>query len=664
MDSESLARVDNGEADRLLPIVKAHFVGERNGVQSTVLVEQERTAEVFGGAGALQPAYDPNVLTMIYENSSALRPNVDAYIANIDSFGHCYVPTIETSAVDADEKIRDALRVERSIAKLDSRNAQDESVLLAQDEPTDAEVAARKKLLETEIRMERSRLGTFFENCTADMPFSGPEGLRGLTRQDIEVIGNGYWEVLRNGRQEVCQFNHIPAVSVRMMPIDTEVTEVAIERRLSLLTLEKAVVRKRYRRYVQIRGDFSLGRDRNFVYFKEFGDPRVISANTGKAYKDTATFLLAKAEDSSEKDSVPATEILSFKISSPRATYGVPRWIGALLAVLGTRQAEEVNFLYFENRSVPPLAILVSGGRLNENTVARLESYISNEIRGKRNFHKIMILEAEGAENAATGAPTSHMKIELRPLTDAQQKDGNWQQYDERNADKVGQSFRLPRILRGDVRDFNRSTASASIDFAEIQVFGPIRQQFDWVVNKLIFPALGIKYHLFKSNAPTVRDPEQLSRMIALITGANILTPAESRDLAQDVFNRSFDNLTDDWTKKPLAITLAEINLEGKNGQDAFDEAGGNSTGNAGQAQRATGVQQAPAKTTPPDRTKPKPKSTDAVRALGKEDGEVQELILRKAILDAEAAALEDDVERIKVPREIFESWWVKDDAA
>ena len=41
---------------------------------------------------------------------------------------------------------------------------------------------------------------------------------------------------------------------------------------------------------------------------------------------------------------------------SPRSPYGVPRWVGTLLSVLGSRQMEEVNYLYFENKSVPPMA--------------------------------------------------------------------------------------------------------------------------------------------------------------------------------------------------------------------------------------------------------------------------------------------------------------------
>ncbi len=814
MSRELLDKIDTSQ--KVVPVAKAYFIGEEGGVQSTVLVEQEKSNNVFTGAGALDPAYDPNVLALIFENASALRPNVDAYITNIDSFGHSYVPMIELDSDEAPEKIRDALRIERERQKRDPSNATKAEVLVLPDEPTDEEVDARVKQLATEIRMERARLGTFFENCTPDMPFSGPEGLRGLTRQDIEVLGNGYWEVLRNGLGEVCQFNFIPGISVRLLAVDDKPTEVEIERRISMLSTEKAKVRKKFRRYVQVSNGGTV--DVNIlVYFKEFGDPRVISSKTGKVYQ---TPELMQAEEE-EKGAPPATEIIAFKISSPRSVYGVPRWIGALLAVMGTRQSEEVNFLYFENRSVPPMAILVSGGRLNDNTVARLTDYISNEIRGKRNFHKIMILEAESGEsNMGQPGTMGRMKIEIKPLTDAQQKDGLFMSFEEKNADKVGQMFRLPRILRGDVRDFNRSchdertetltengwktydqigpdekiavydaekdlcswaipqkklvydvvdeelihfenddtdvmvthdhrmyvksgntdswqvmtaeeaagletfefktmsrttdtvaarpistrlerakhvsrvaytgkvycfsvpefrffvtrrnkkfaiqgnTAEASIDFAEIQVFGPIRQQFDWVVNKLIFPALGIKYHTFRSNAPTVRDPEQLSRMVALMASSNILTPAEARNLAQDVFNQAFANISDDWVKKPIAITLAELNIKLKEQQggsdggaiDSFEDAGGMSTSNAGATQRQAGVQQKP-KTTPPDRTKPKPKSKDDIRAQAKAI-----LKLRKALKDAEAGDTEDLEEIvIKVPDEEFYSWFKRE---
>lgn len=74
----------------------------------------------------------------------------------------------------------------------------------------------------------------------------------------------------------------------------------------------------------------------------------------------------------------------------------MPRWVGALLAVLGSRQMEEVNYLYCESKSVPPLALLISGGRLSGSSVPRIERFIEENLKGRANFHKMLILEAEG----------------------------------------------------------------------------------------------------------------------------------------------------------------------------------------------------------------------------------------------------------------------------
>lgn len=660
-----LDRVDPQGSKSLVPLMKAFFVGEDSGDQSNALRDQDVQNGIFKQAGAIPPIYDPNILALIFENSSSLRSNVDAYVTNIDSFGHTFEEVVDLNSEGAKEKIRDALRAERVHARRTGSAAKDTDSLLLPTEPTDAEVAARFDKLKIEMRAERVYLESFFENCTVDMPFSGPEGLRGLTRQDIEVLGYGYWEVLRNSLGEISVFNRLEARSIRLMPIDQNNTEVEISKKISLLASDTIKARKRFRRYVQIWesheavGNYSVTDSRidneHIVYFKEFGDPRTLDSKTGK-YWDTRAEAEAQATQDGKKF-VPATEIMVFKISSTRTSYGVPRWIGTLLAVLGTRQAEEVNFLYFENRSIPPMAILVSGGRMNANTVARLEDYIANQIRGKRNFHKIMILEAEGQTGDAN---TGRMKITLQPLTDAQQKDALFQQYDERNADKVGQAFRLPRILRGDIRDFNRSTAEAALDFAEVQVFGPQRQQFDWMMNQLVLPALGARYHRFKSNAPTVRDPQAMAEMIKDLVVAGVLTPAEARDLAEGVFNRTFEKLTADWTAQPLALTLAgrtgntdpsdrDLAVPGQNGGSGsgggggasggsggglseFNRNGGMSAGGAGATQEALGVDQT--------------KKRNVARALTK---------IHTELLKAERATFFDSkAETIVIPADLF----------
>jgi PBSX family phage portal protein len=572
MESTEQLVAHNSSALGTVPEVavnKAYYIGDdAGGSQSKILHEPDKQQSLFQSSGALMPLYDPAGLAIIFENSSCLRSCVDAMVTNVDSFGQQFIPTIDLSLPNSDELIKNALRIERKAGK----KAGSADHIGKDDEPTDAEVKTRREELVVEIAEERARLETFFENCTVDMPFAGPEGLRGLTRADLEIQGNAYWEILRDGFGGVAQLNHVPATSVRLWPLDDENTETQVTERVSLLTTRKKVVRKKYRRFIQC-----WEANTKTVFFKEYGDPRCVSAKTGKAYADKNALQAAEGADGGPV--VEATELFWFKISSQRTSYGAPRWIGTMLAVLGNRQSEEGNFIYFENRSVPPLAVLVSGGRLNSDSVSKLESHIQNNIKGARNNHKILILEAERVDSQAIGAAgagaaaQARMKIEIVPLTDSQQKDALFQNYDERNADKAGQSFRLPRLLRGDVRDFNRSTAEASIDFAEVQVFGPIRQEFDWRINKRILAEMGIRYHSFRSNAPAVRDPAALSLIIERLVKSMVITPEEARTLASGVFNRELPIIDAPWVKQPIALTLSGRQVE-DNLATPGDEAG------------------------------------------------------------------------------------------
>ncbi|MEZ4462648.1 MAG: hypothetical protein R3E66_23560 [bacterium] len=360
---------------RLQAILKAVVVGQD--VSDPASREAGESTTLFSSAGALEPPYDPAALCLLVEHSNALRQNLDAYAVNIDGFGHRLEPAIDFEAEDADARVADAIFLERSAA-LERGELEDGAEL----EPSDEEVAARKRELIHLARVERARLQSFFDFCCFDHSFVD---LRRRTRQDLETTGNAYWEVLRDGRGEIARLVYVPSHTVRLMPLDAEPVEVEDRVQVSPVAFEAVPARRRLRRYVQVQGT-----DR--VYFKAFGDPRSISKRTGAVFPSVEALRRADQRDG------PATEILHFAIHSPRTPYGVPRWVGALLSVLGSRQMEEVNYLYFENKSVPPLALLISGGRLSESSVPRIERFIEENLKGKTNFHKILILEAEGGQ--------------------------------------------------------------------------------------------------------------------------------------------------------------------------------------------------------------------------------------------------------------------------
>jgi len=587
------------EADRSLQtILKAVVVGSR--VQDPASRPGgEEVSTAFAAAGALQPPYDPEALCLLVEHSNSLRPNVDSYATNIDGFGYRFEPAIDFDAEDARQKVSDAMMLER-IAARDAGTLVEGMPLT----PATEEVAARFTELRQLARVERARLEAFFDFCCFDHSFVD---LRRRMRQDLEVTGNAFWEVLRDGKGDLARFVYVPSYTVRLLPLDREAVEVRERVRVSTISFDTVSARRRLRRYVQIQGV-------ERVYFKSFGDPRVVSRSTGRVFPDIAALKAAQPDDG------PATELLHFAIHSPRSPYGVPRWVGTLLSVLGSRQMEEVNYLYFENKSVPPLALLVSGGRLSDASVPRIERFIDENLKGKANFHKILILEADGS-----GTGDGRAKIELRPLTDAQQHDALFQLYDERNIDKVGSSFRLPRLLRGESKDFNRATAESALRFAEDQVFQPERDEFDFLMNRKVLADMGLRFWRFRSQTPVTRDPERMTEMVERLVRVGVLTPEEGRLLAGDIFNREFRKIGDDWTKRPITLTLAGIQ---------------------------TGVEDLKPKPVGPEALLPSAKQLLALR----EDLRAEEERLAHGRLELARRYL--DVEHVKVPSEEFDAWF------
>ncbi|TXH17452.1 MAG: phage portal protein [Hyphomicrobiaceae bacterium] len=521
------------------PVVKAKFfTNELTALMPTNVVEDTTgDTAVFRGTQAITPPYDLDECAAYLDMSSALRTNVDAYASNIDSYGHTFEPVIDLEDEAAIEVVRQAILEERLERRLESEGPDRLAkalVELAQNggealKVTDAEVQQQIDDLRVLMAIERRRLEFFFNNCTVEGSFIH---LRRITRQDYETLGNAYWEILRDDHGQPAQFNLIPGLQVRLTPrlVAVEVTRPATR---SLLHQDTITQPRTFRQFIQVlrnnvRSSGTTAIGGQLVYFKEFGDPRLVSSASGEIY--TTPEAMQKAEPGARA----ATEVIHWKIYSPMSPYGIPRWVSEMMNLLGTRHAQTVNYLYFENKSIPPLAILVSGGSLAPESVNEIRNFIDNEIKGARNFHKIMILEAQSDAIDAGGGGS--VRVEIKPLTDAMIQDAMFLQYMDKNVDNLGKVFRNPRIVRGDTADVNRATAEAAIRLAEQQVYQPERNEFDWRINHEILPQLGIRFWKFVSRGPDMTDPQELAKMLADMAEAGPMTIAEMRRIAEKVF--------------------------------------------------------------------------------------------------------------------------------
>jgi PBSX family phage portal protein len=561
------------------PVMKAHFVGRDGSEQSNVLETDEATRRLFSNKGAVEPPLDPVTLAYLFEMSGSLRTNIDAYATNIDGFGYTFAPTLDLEDDETAEKVKQAMIEEQILNTVQPDSPQEQAKALlrknsigartavhkrgnlgddgeptgaddADDvdlvEPSDAEVQARIAAIEREMTRERMRLDRFFEFCCVDESFTG---LRMKTRQDLETLGNAYWEVLRNKNGDIVQFTYIPGFTMRLMPQDKKPIEVEMPVRTTDITETTETVWKRFRQYLQI----IETKSRSIVYFKEFGDPRCVSAKTGHVYKD------ADELEREEPGVVAATELIHFKVHNSRTPYGVPRWVSEMLSVLGNRHADEINLAYFENKAIPPMILAVVNGRLGKEDVTKFENFFKSEIRGKRNFHSVPIVEVE-TPGIVGGQTNGVPKLDVIKLRDVQQDDAMFMKYREANTDALGSVFRLPRLIRGDSRDFNRATAQTALEMAEQQVFAPLRREFDFIINRRVLSDFGVRFWRFESKSPDFSDPNELLKAVGDAARAGYATPEELRELASRGFDHEFGKIDEEWaTARPLQLTLESM---------------------------------------------------------------------------------------------------------
>ena len=349
--------------------------------------------------------------------------------------------------------------------------------------------------------------------------------------EDRETYGISYLEVIRDLAGEVVQIEFVkdtPTVT-KTKPLDPPMETTYFYRGQTITR------KKRFCKYKQEKNG-------KVVYFKEFGDPRIMDIRTGVYATEGDTIDIENQ----------ANELLEFAIGT--SDYGKVRWIGQALNVDGSRRAENLNNNYFANGRHTPLAVVVSGGTLSDESYARLQQYL-DDIKGEKGQHSFLLLEVQDTENKASFEDDKQPKVELKDLASVLQKDELFQDYLDNSRRKVQSSFRLPDLYTGYTTDFNRATAQTAMEVTEKQVFQPERESLAWIINNKLLNGYAFKSVEVFFEKPDITNPDDLFKMLSVCNNAGGFTPNKAKQVAYDTMG--WDGCEDyegDWGDIPLVV--------------------------------------------------------------------------------------------------------------
>lgn len=541
--TETESFTDLGDDDDFADIRKA-LVGDEPSVQRSNLTDtEEMMASLFGAAGTIYPSINPLLLVRWYQRSSTLQQLVDVMVENTFGGGWRLEPVFDLDGDDAWNIVRASVIAEREISERELA-ATEKRPPEAIEEPTDADIDDKMERLKEDSWRQRQKAMRFFRNCNSKRDILDILMDMG---EDREVVGWGCFEVRRNNLGEPARIDVDKSWTFRGRPLDKAIkTRVRIQE--TDITWSEEEDHVRYRILVQVSPTTG-----EVTYFKEYGDRRIVSAKTGN--------VVEKVEQLPEGE-VPATELLWFPLRNPEsAMYGLPRYAGNINSVVGSWNMEIVNLLYFDNKAIPPLVILVSGGRLAGTLKTKIQKAIRNHIKGTGNFHGILFIEAESPTTAAAimgQAQAAQVKVEFKPLTEAFFTEQMFGEYDQANIAKVRSSFRIPRILTGEAEKDNRATAESTLIFFDGQVARPEREAIERTINRNIMLDLGVTLWKWRLNQPQSINPTGLIEAVNKLT-EHVITPAEGRKiLSGGALGVELDKVEDaQWVTVPLKQFLA-----------------------------------------------------------------------------------------------------------
>lgn len=321
----------------------------------------------------------------------------------------------------------------------------------------------------------RDQVQAFLENCNPEVTFQ--EILRAMW-EDYETLKWCIMEVVFDGQGLPCGFYHVPAQTVRAHADG-----------------------KRFAQLID-------GKTR---WFKRVGDPDDYDMDSGDKREGL-------------NDDRKAGTLLVLKKPGGRSDYyGIPEYISALGAIIGSQAARDFNIDWFSGRTVPDTVLIVEGADVEESVRENLQAFFSG-VGVTRSNHKLAILPIPAA------AASQGVKAKFEKLT-PDLKDASFRLYRQDNNLEICIAHRVPPYRIGwPVTGSLGGNASEQMDeFYKSSVIGPSQLMIEHRINSKLLSLFGeLKWRWELNQVDLTDDSKDLDYAIKGVTNG-LLNPDEGR---------------------------------------------------------------------------------------------------------------------------------------
>jgi PBSX family phage portal protein len=242
------------------------------------------------------------------------------------------------------------------------------------------------------------------------------------------------------------------------------------------------------------------------VYFKPFGEARVLNKETG----------VYGPVPSPEK---VANEMIYIRQYTHKSYwYGAPEWLPAIFSMYGQMKEQEYNLDFFANYGVPAYAVVITNIVVNKDIESMIKKYFETEVKG--NPHKTMVF----------GLPKGG-EVKFERLS-VETKEASFRIYRRDNRDDILTAHHVPPYRVGIVQQ-GQLGGSVSADMDRIyldSVINPRQKEFEWIINQLLVKeGFGIEGWQFRFDDIDIEDRKMQADIDNTYFNMGVLTPNEMR---------------------------------------------------------------------------------------------------------------------------------------